>query len=610
MSHEVFSPGVSRRVVIALVLLTHLLMLTWGALRHSPTINEPGHLAAGLSHWYFGRFELYRVNPPLVRTVAAIPVTFGKPGVDWSKFHDHPGSRAEFSLGVSLAEANGARLCWLVTLARWACIPFSLLGAWTCYCWATRLYGNTSGLCALALWCFSPNVLAHGQLITPDVGATSLGLLANYVFWLWLRQPEWGGSILAGIVLGLALLTKLTWGILLPLWPIIWIVWFWGERHEKPGQSLARWLLQLATVLIIGLYVLNLGYLFEDTFTRLRNFQFVSQALAGTGHSDSPTFPGSNRFRRSALGDVPVPLPGNYLLGIDTQKRDFEAGRSSFMRGEWHSRGSPYFYLYASAVKVPVGTMGLVALAILASCLAGGYSTRWRDELVLLLPALVVWLLVSSQTGFSEHFRYVLPSLPFIFVWTSKLGRAPVLRHRGIAVMATSMLCWSIGSSLAVYPHSLSYFNELAGGPLRGHAHLLGSNTDWGQDLLYLKRSLGNHPRAQPVGVALVRGAVVQPQIAGIDARPAPKGPGDGLNFGAGSERPGPRPGWYAISVNRLRDRSKNYSYFLNFQPIATAGYSIYIYHITLEEANRVRRDLGLPEMDEDWQRSQEFTPP
>jgi hypothetical protein len=27
------------------------------------------------------------------------------------------------------------------------------------------------------------------------------------------------------------------------------------------------------------------------------------------------------------------------------------------------------------------------------------------------------------------------------------------------------------------------------------------------------------------------------------------------------------------------------------------AGYSIYIYHISLDEANRVRRELGLPEL-------------
>jgi hypothetical protein len=49
------------------------------------------------------------------------------------------------------------------------------------------------------------------------------------------------------------------------------------------------------------------------------------------------------------------------------------------------------------------------------------------------------------------------------------------------------MLAWSVGSSLWYYPHSLSYFNELVGGPMGGPKHLLDSNIDWGQDLFYLK---------------------------------------------------------------------------------------------------------------------------
>ncbi|MDR1959576.1 MAG: hypothetical protein LBQ54_11150 [Planctomycetaceae bacterium] len=52
----------------------------------------------------------------------------------------------------------------------------------------------------------------------------------------------------------------------------------------------------------------------------------------------------------------------------------------------------------------------------------------------------------------------------------------------------------------------------------------------------------------------------------------------------------GPQPGWYALSVNSLYGREKQYRYFLDFAPVDTAGYSIYIYRITLEEVNRVRR--------------------
>ena len=58
-----------------------------------------------------------------------------------------------------------------------------------------------------------------------------------------------------------------------------------------------------------------------------------------------------------------------------------------------------------------------------------------------------------------------------------------------------------------------------------------------------------------------------------------------------------PKPGWYALSVNYIYGRDRQYRYFLNFEPAAMAGYSIYIYHITLEEANRVRRELGLAEL-------------
>ena len=52
-----------------------------------------------------------------------------------------------------------------------------------------------------------------------------------------------------------------------------------------------------------------------------------------------------------------------------------------------------------------------------------------------------------------------------------------------------------------------------------------------------------------------------------------------------------------ALSVNYLYDRSCQYRYFLQFEPVAMAGYSIYIYHVTLKEANRVRQELGLAQL-------------
>jgi hypothetical protein len=56
-----------------------------------------------------------------------------------------------------------------------------------------------------------------------------------------------------------------------------------------------------------------------------------------------------------------------------------------------------------------------------------------------------------------------------------------------VSFIVVGSLCWFLASSLCAYPHNLSYFNETICGPLNGSKHLLGSNVDWGQDLLYFK---------------------------------------------------------------------------------------------------------------------------
>jgi hypothetical protein len=55
-------------------------------------------------------------------------------------------------------------------------------------------------------------------------------------------------------------------------------------------------------------------------------------------------------------------------------------------------------------------------------------------------------------------------------------------------VVTIVLVLWSTLSSLCCFPHSISYFNEFAGGPTGGPNHLLNSNIDWGQDLLFLEK--------------------------------------------------------------------------------------------------------------------------
>ena len=59
------------RFAVIWVLCMHAALLARSAVQHSPGWDEPGHLVAGVSHWQFAAFDLYRVNPPLVRAFGA-----------------------------------------------------------------------------------------------------------------------------------------------------------------------------------------------------------------------------------------------------------------------------------------------------------------------------------------------------------------------------------------------------------------------------------------------------------------------------------------------------------------------------------------------------------
>jgi hypothetical protein len=602
-----------RRVAIAALLIVHAGLVAWISYVNSPTLDEVGHLAAGLSHVLSGRFDLYRVNPPLVRSLAAVPVLLARPRMDWTHYFQGPRSRAEFSVGADFFTANQARSFWLITLARCGCIPLSLIGAWTCYRWAGRLYGPRCGLLALTLWCFDPNILASAAQITPDVGAAALGCLAGYAFWRWLQDPDWIRTAAAGLALGLAELTKTTWVVLFCLWPLLWLAWLargsW-VRDRQPGTSCtarsapAKQAGMLVVILVLALNVINLGYGFEGTLTRLKDFPFVSSALTG-GTLASAT--GGNRFAGTALGEIPVLLPSNYVRGIDVQKHDFEMGLVSYLAGVQRQPGWWYYYLYAAAVKVPLGTWLLGAIT-LTMTFRRRELAHAADELVLLAPALAVLVLVSSQTGFNRHFRYVVPALPFALIWASKAGHLIACRDWAAASVVFLAAAGSVVSSLAVYPHSLSYFNELAGGPTGGPAHLLDSNIDWGQDLLNLRRWLKAHPEAAGMKVAYF--GAFDPRLAGINAVEPPRGPMGSDEDADRAPELGPQPGWFAVSVNyvygyRHSEVDKPYfTYFRAFKPVAMAGYSIYIYHITHVAADQARKCLGLPPLGDSWDSS------
>ena len=577
---------------VATLLIVHAGLLSWIAVVNSPGVDEPAHLTAGMSHWRRGRFDLYRVNPPLVRSLAAIPILFLDAQVKWPTVDDSPISRPEFGIGSTFCELNGAKAFFYFTMARWFCVPLSVIGGLVVFVWGRALYGDLAGLLSLALWSFSPNVLGNASMITPDAPAASLGVLAVYLFWRWLQQPSWLHAIASGLALGLVELTKSTWVILFGLLPVIWIVW--RLAAPRPGSdgfglSTARskvpsaW--GLAVIVMLAVDVINAGYCFEGSLKPLREFSFASQLLGGPDAHEEP----GNRFAQSWLGDVRLPLPANYVRGIDIQRYEFEKGKPSYLAGIQRDCGWWYWYLYALGVKVPIGTMVLLMIATWIAIRHRRPGSHATDDFVLVAPALAVLLLVSSQTGFSRYLRYALPAAPFCHIWIGQAARVLTMRWTAWSATVVGSAILATTSSLATYPHSLSYFNELVGGPRHGADHLLDANIDWGQDIFYLKQWYDAHEEARPLFVQNFGYPANGPTIAGVSARPMPRLVSEQTSSITSFEPP-LEPGWYAISANELYGYRHNGSerpvfiYLRRHNPIAMAGYSIFIYRLSQED--------------------------
>jgi len=118
-----------------------------------------------------------------------------------------------------------------------------------------------------------------------------------------------------------------------------------------------------------------------------------------------------------------MPFPANYIIGIDLQQRDFEDfSRPSYINGHYEAKGWWYYYAYAILLKAPLGKLGLLGLAVATSLTGLGPKLNWRDAMILLAPAAVIFAVASSKSGFSHYSRYELPCIPFVFIWISGLA--------------------------------------------------------------------------------------------------------------------------------------------------------------------------------------------
>lgn len=501
-------PGDRRRRLLLLFLLTLTTVLAAGSAgRNSVTVDEFAYLPAGMALWRQAAFHVDPGVPPLSKMLAAVPLLFTA-----AQAPRAPESRQEaapiWRLGYEFQAQNRANYHRYFLVARSVSIAALVATLVLAFGLSKSLYGPAGALVSAAVVSLSPEMLAHGSLVTTDVylAASVLGTL--WAFDALVRRPSVSRAALLGVSAGVATLCKFTGLLLLPLLAASLGVMKLLERSTRLDGSqvpaLSRKTVFMMTLAaVIALVVIDLGYGFDRPFTSLNGIAFQTPWL--------------QTMQRIVPGWLPVPFPFWFVSGLDVQLS--ETGYDAYLLGEFNTTGFPSYYLIGWLVKTPEPILLLTLLALFA---------RRRPslrEVPLVLTAAGSFLFFSLLGHKNIGVRYLLFLAPITAVLIGRIRAASSAKAAPSAELPGRMqlilVGWLLVVAFSAYPYYLSYFNTVSGGPLNGHRYLLDSNVDWGQGLIALRDCM----RRQHIdSVDLAYFGRVDPSVYGVDSRPLVEG--------------------------------------------------------------------------------------
>ncbi|MEU2778888.1 phospholipid carrier-dependent glycosyltransferase [Streptomyces sp. NPDC007162] len=482
--------------VLAVLLLAQMAAaMVTTAVQQTPTVDEPVYVATATDYLHEHRLRYNPEHPPLGKLVIMAGIAVADPHYDPA----YRGDQGQVGRHLLYASGNDP---WRVMLwARLPMIALTLLFGLVVLAFARELLGTAAGLLALALYCFSPDLIAQGSLATLDVPAAGFVLTSAWLVWRARHRPRLYLP-LAGASLGAALATKMSALPAVPVLAALAVFSVWGPRRGRARRAVTA----AAVTAVTAVAVVWLSYLAVDP--RLR---FLPAAPVPAVHG-----------LRGALVDL-MPFPEAYRAGMRVQFALEDLPWQGYLFGHLYT-GSRWYYLPAALlVKTPLGMLALWAAGAVA--MVAVRRLRPAAPYLLLPPAV---LLASAMTG-SRDFgtRYAL----FMPMFLAVAGASVLaVRWRWSRPAAGALVLFVAVSSLRTFPFYLPYSNEAFGGPTKTHLRLHDSNVDWGQDLGRLADRLRERYPGQRVW--LVYKGSGDPAYYGIhaaDPRKVPPGEVHGL---------------------------------------------------------------------------------
>ncbi len=190
----------------------------------SVTVDEITYITAGYYHLRTGDFHYNMTNPPLMKITAALPLLLLNPKLpEMGSDPDDWDAIEEWQYARRFLYDNRVDADRMLFAARLPIVALGVVLGVLVFVWTRELYGRNSGLLALFLYAFSPNILAHTRLATQDLGVALIVFSASYFFWRYTLRHQLASLFASAALVGCGILTKTTAGFVAPIFCVYYL---------------------------------------------------------------------------------------------------------------------------------------------------------------------------------------------------------------------------------------------------------------------------------------------------------------------------------------------------------------------------------------------------
>jgi len=439
------------------------------------TLDEPYHIAAGVSYVKYQDFRINPEHPPLVKLwVGAVIAATGFHLDALRQFSDKPEERS-FTTGTTLRQNDPDSVQRRARTAMYVLNGLLLLALALAL---RQTFGDLVALGTRVFLTIDPTVAAHMPVVMTDLpvalSSTTAMVLAARAFQTW----KWGHLATCAGALGLALAAKHSAPVVLLGVILIGAYCACAPDASSLENSRTKKLAKLSALLTGAMLVLWATYFFRYAETPSGTESFNQPLAQKIGDVQSPFYRGV-----LLLMNKTHVVPRAYLWGFaDTIHAGMEGreGVQIFLGKFYPVKAPRYFFPVMIGAKLPIGLSVLVLLGV-CFFLMRRFPKEWLLPGKVVLAAALLFLLLLSGGATYAGVRHALPAVVLLSVFA---GMSIALAIRSCSRATRVIVALAIlAACVSALPHMRpwEYFNELAGGPANAYKYFLDESVELGQ---------------------------------------------------------------------------------------------------------------------------------